>query len=286
MRPSQLARIEKSLQVTLPRAYKSVVLGFPVAALAGNSDTYFWDDAEALLELNLALRKPGAFGLESWAPHLFAISASYEDGQARNITAIDLRDEQAPVWGFGAGIYAHVPPGKLEADFASFASKYVAFAPQLLKERSRGATLASRGHLIGGMVFLATGIGILWVYFSGFPIEPRAARWALVPLGLLGAVPGIYFLFAFAWPFFAGGKKPPASALSLMISVMLTCMGVLLTWAASEAWGAAQPGPRFSGGLTGTIYEHRIVWTLAAAVVDGIALLAWLGLLFGRKRHG
>jgi hypothetical protein len=65
-------RIEQALGITLPKHYVSIVTRFPIPAWAGNSETSFWDDADALIGLNLELReKEGA--REPWPDTFFAL---------------------------------------------------------------------------------------------------------------------------------------------------------------------------------------------------------------------
>lgn len=66
-------------------------------------------------------------------------------------------------------------------------------------------------------------------------------------------------------------------------TLILTILGAAATWGAVYSW---VPGfeTRFSGGLTGTIYEHRIVWAVVAGILDPLALLFWLAILFGGLR--
>lgn len=63
-------------------------------ALAGNSDTELWDNAQELVGLNKDLRAGRDF-VRPWPSHMFAIGSS-EGSECAG--AIDLRVPEAPVW--------------------------------------------------------------------------------------------------------------------------------------------------------------------------------------------
>jgi hypothetical protein len=91
MNESDLRRIERELEIELPPSYRARMRWFPVPALAGNTETELWDDAEKLIALNRALRRGRTAA--PWPPHFFSIGRT--DG---GLSAIDLRTPDAPVW--------------------------------------------------------------------------------------------------------------------------------------------------------------------------------------------
>ena len=72
MTGNDAARIESSLQVTLPAVYRDLLTSFPLPAYAGNTNTAFWDDADQLIQLNRELRS-GTSGVKAWPTHMFAL---------------------------------------------------------------------------------------------------------------------------------------------------------------------------------------------------------------------
>jgi hypothetical protein len=95
MQQADIARIEQELNIQLPKAYKQVMLSFPIAAYAGNHETAFWDDADKLIELNLSLRK-GGYCLTPWPARFYALG---EDAGGC-CSAIDLSDPDHGVFWF------------------------------------------------------------------------------------------------------------------------------------------------------------------------------------------
>ena len=97
MTGNDAARIESSLQVTLPAVYRDLLTSFPLPAFAGNTDTAFWDDADRLIQLNRELRS-GTSGLRAWPTHMFALGRD----AAGSSQAIDLRSGE--LW-WGGRVY-------------------------------------------------------------------------------------------------------------------------------------------------------------------------------------
>lgn len=95
MNSGDVQRIEAALGVTLPPTYVDSVVPFPVPALAGNTETGFWDDADALIELNLRLRKREG-SRAPWPPRFFALGM---DGGGCS-DAVDLDDPAHGVFWF------------------------------------------------------------------------------------------------------------------------------------------------------------------------------------------
>ncbi len=50
MRPPDVERLERELQIRLPEAYRGVLLAFPFPAKAGNADFPLFDDADVLIQ--------------------------------------------------------------------------------------------------------------------------------------------------------------------------------------------------------------------------------------------
>lgn len=130
--------------------------------------------------------------------------------------------------------------------------------------------------MAGGTVVLLYALGVI------FTDQPAEHPVALSLVGLLGILPGLcLFIFGLGrfGPLQVSEKREryfilTGCAVSLIV---VTLMGVLLTMVATFAWEPEEER-RFSGGYIGSAWEHRIVWALAAAVFDAVALLVW-GLL-------
>ena len=94
MTEKDLNTLESELEISLPVEYRERMLDFPIAACAGNDDTYLWDNAERLIAENLELRSSGGLGGPPW-PNYFLCLGRAGGG---DVYAIDLRDPQSPVW--------------------------------------------------------------------------------------------------------------------------------------------------------------------------------------------
>lgn len=93
MTETELAQIESELGIVLPSEYRQFMLPFPIPAFAGNTESELWDDANALIELNLELRK-GESLTRPWPTHTFAIGR--DDGGS--VSAFDLRTSGSTVY--------------------------------------------------------------------------------------------------------------------------------------------------------------------------------------------
>lgn len=72
MTEQDLMRIERELDIHLPDDYRKAVLNYPIRADRGTSDSWLFDDAEALVELNAEYRQ--GFGeLPPWPAHYFIV---------------------------------------------------------------------------------------------------------------------------------------------------------------------------------------------------------------------
>lgn len=92
MTEEDVDRIERELNVRLPGEYRQVVCNFPIPADRGTSDSFLWDDPDALIELNCEYRE-GYAGLDPWPDSLFMIG---DDGAACPYV-LDLKQTPAPV---------------------------------------------------------------------------------------------------------------------------------------------------------------------------------------------
>lgn len=95
MQPSDIAKIERELEIQLPEPYKKALLSYPIPAYAGNSETMFWDDADRLIALNHELRR-GRSPVAPW-PHRFYALGQDSGGCS---DALDLDDPEHGVFWF------------------------------------------------------------------------------------------------------------------------------------------------------------------------------------------
>lgn len=130
MTEDDFIEIETALSIRLPDAYRGRLSPFPIARLAGKSDTEVWDDAAALIALNQRLRAE----YEDWPAWLFVVgqSAGVPSGYA-----IDTRTADAPVWWLDWMRPAPWSSGPTEGPFAAWFSQWVTdTAPEFPSERS------------------------------------------------------------------------------------------------------------------------------------------------------
>jgi hypothetical protein len=138
-------------------------------------------------------------------------------------------------------------------------------------------------HIGGGGLFMAGGTVVL-LYGLGhiFTDQPTDHPVATSMVGLLGILPGaclvILGLRMLGPPQSSEQKERDFIVTGCAISlIVITLMGLILTAVALFAWEPDEER-RFSGGFTGSIWEHRIAWGLIAAALDAVALVVW-GLL-------
>jgi hypothetical protein len=151
-----------------------------------------------------------------------------------------------------------------------------------------GDRKAARPNIVGGTIFTIAGI-LIELYAFGFVLadRPHEYPWLIAVLGLLGLLPGACFLilgFREMRPQTAEARKRDEVAVGCTLAVIVvTIMAILLTAVAVFSW---QPDPsgRFFGGITGTMWEHRIVWTLTAGLFDAVALFVWWAIAMGVVR--
>jgi len=95
MTEEDLQRIESALNVVLPPSYRHRMKCFPFAVLRGNAEHELWDDAEALIRLNLELREPKGEDAVPWSSDFFALGRD----SGGFVYAMNIREEGAPVDG-------------------------------------------------------------------------------------------------------------------------------------------------------------------------------------------
>ncbi len=139
MTKADLDRLEAALGVALPASYRTAVADAPEP---GDSVGPTWDDADALVELNLRLRREWP----DWPEWLVAIGQS--DGDPCG-AAIDARDPDAPVW--------HLKRMGLGPDSGPTGETFAARFAQEREDFEVGKLLAaqSRGELRALAVWLA-----------------------------------------------------------------------------------------------------------------------------------
>jgi hypothetical protein len=138
------------------------------------------------------------------------------------------------------------------------------------------------------LAFLGGGSFLLLFYFNVILKDVAGERhWALPIFGGVAIAIGLICLLLAIVEGLSRKLSPYADRITFVLSyglalVVVTTLAATCTWAAIVAWQAeSAAGARLSGGITGSIYEHRIVWTLAAAVLDLLALVVWLVAFLG-----
>jgi hypothetical protein len=114
-----LERIDKELGVALPDSYVKSMEDFPIPALAGNADTDLWDDADAIIERNRELRE-GIGAPSPWPDYLFFIG----DPLSMAANAIDLRNDEAPVWWLDHCDVDAAASGEVSPSFAQWVGEW------------------------------------------------------------------------------------------------------------------------------------------------------------------
>jgi hypothetical protein len=99
MTDSDIQLIERELAITLPESYRRAVVPFCIPAMAGNTDSQLWDDAQQLITLNRELRTGNRFR-PAWPAHLFAVGDAHGD----ELIALDIRTPDGPVWWLDHGM--------------------------------------------------------------------------------------------------------------------------------------------------------------------------------------
>lgn len=140
-----------------------------------------------------------------------------------------------------------------------------------------------------GGTFIAAGTGVFLaarrVIFSDQPVDHPVALTVVGLLGILLGLPLFIWGLRMLIPGYSVEKKERDFIVvgCVVTLVFVTLVAILLTMIATFAW-QPEDERRFSGGWTGSIWEHRIVWAVAAAVFDAAALLAWGLLAYGAFR--
>ena len=117
MKAEDVSRIEASLNIAFPTAYRRLLESYPLPAFAGNSDSAFWDDADRLIELNRELRG-GAKFVKPWPVHFYALGR--DDGGCSQ--AIDLRN--GDLWWMDRGHVDAPSSYRHEESLAEWAKTY------------------------------------------------------------------------------------------------------------------------------------------------------------------
>lgn len=172
MTNDDVTKIEERLGLRLPEAYRQFVTPYPIPALAGNTETELWDDAERLVSLNLELRA-GSNIRKAWPAHLFCVGEL--DGES--YVAIDVRETNAPVWWVDHGHLDGGGSGRTHDRLADWAGEYIEGlrsdlagdeydadgTPDELKARQeREARGANRGCIIALVVI--TSVFLVWLW--------------------------------------------------------------------------------------------------------------------------
>lgn len=99
MTDSDIQLIERELAITLPECYRRAVVPYCILAMAANTDSLLWDDAQQLIALNRELRRGSRFR-PAWPAHLFAVGDPHGD----ELIALDTRTSEGPVWWLDHGM--------------------------------------------------------------------------------------------------------------------------------------------------------------------------------------
>lgn len=119
MTEDDLNRIERELQITLPMAYRQLMVTFPIPALAGNTDSGLSDNADKLMEDNRYVRGKGWSPLQ-WPNHFYCLGI--DSGGSSH--ALDLRGPDGPVYWADR---CHLDPdGPTAQPFSEWAAQQVA----------------------------------------------------------------------------------------------------------------------------------------------------------------
>lgn len=79
MTPSDLNRIERNLGITLPASYRALLAAYPPEANSHTRTHWLFEDAQRVIEANLAQRTGGCFRI-SWPEDYFVIGTNGSDG--------------------------------------------------------------------------------------------------------------------------------------------------------------------------------------------------------------
>jgi hypothetical protein len=97
-------RIETELQITLPAEYRKAVVNFPLRFDMGNSASFLWDDADALIRENQELRttKQAAgwfeIGHVGWPHHFYFIGGDVEFSAVLDLRQTPCRVLEVEHW--------------------------------------------------------------------------------------------------------------------------------------------------------------------------------------------
>jgi SMI1 / KNR4 family (SUKH-1) len=119
MTRSDVQFIEHELGITLPESYLHAVMPFRIPAMAGNTDSQLWDDAQCIINLNQELRNGSRFR-PAWPTHLFALGDPHGD----ELIALDVRTHDGPVWWFDHGVVDSDSSYQTHPRFADWADEF------------------------------------------------------------------------------------------------------------------------------------------------------------------
>jgi hypothetical protein len=119
MTVADIQHIQRELAITLPESYKRAVVPFRIPAMAGNTDSQLWDDAERLVTLNRELRAGSRFR-PAWPEHLFAVG----DPRGDEIIALDTRNPDGAVWWLDHGMVDHENSYESHSRFAGWVEEF------------------------------------------------------------------------------------------------------------------------------------------------------------------
>lgn len=122
MTEDELNRIEGALSIQLPASYRTFMSCFPIPAFAGNSELELWDDPDALIRENMALRTADSHAQQAWPPQYFCVGNSGGSW----VHAIDLEDEQGAVWYVDNFDFQGRGSGIIRESFTDWAIEYIA----------------------------------------------------------------------------------------------------------------------------------------------------------------
>lgn len=173
MTEEDVVRMELALGVKLPKAYREVMVPFPIPAWSGNSETALWDDADRLTALNQELRNGSKF-VDPWPAHMFALGR--DDSGSAN--AVDLSDPMNRVWWADRCELNLTPGDSAPPPFREWASKCVAELDTSLVEQGvdRKSSRASRRQAEEES---ARAEGRCVIYLIGIGLAALLALWGI-----------------------------------------------------------------------------------------------------------
>ena len=172
MTDAELDEIESVLEISLPSAYRVVMLRFPVPALVGNDDSYLWDDPARLIEENRRLRNGAPGGVQAWPKRFYCLGRA----GGGDVYAIDLEHPAAPVWWVDHSHLEAPSSGQVHASFEEWLQQFVrdtiqdlegdGFDPNGSPEELESA-LAASARQDAACLLWVVGVGLLLAAVAG-----------------------------------------------------------------------------------------------------------------------